>query len=177
MFDIWTSSVTLTNRLEQNIHSLKMLHSTIIMPGDIFLTRGKGFLAKSILFFSRSISEKRSKVNHVGIVMEAGDLKSCIVVEALAKVRKHKLWKQYGPTNRSLVAIYRPSNLTIEEIDIVVEEAEQHQKTIEAHWAHMVVHGILHLKGYDHIEDAEAQTMESLEIKILKRLNFLDPYH
>ena len=61
--------------------------------------------------------------------------------------------------------------------DIVVEEAEQQQKTIEVHWAHMVVHGILHLKGYDHIEDAEAQTMESLEIKILKRLNFLDPYH
>lgn len=61
--------------------------------------------------------------------------------------------------------------------DIVVEEAEQQQKTIEAHWAHMVVHGVLHLKGYDHIEEAEAQTMESLEIKILKHLNFLDPYH
>jgi len=60
--------------------------------------------------------------------------------------------------------------------DIVVEEAKQQQKTIEAHWAHMIIHGVLHLKGYDHLEDTEAQLMESLEIKILKDFNFSDPY-
>ena len=61
--------------------------------------------------------------------------------------------------------------------DIVVAEAKQQAKTIEAHWAHMVVHGVLHLKGYDHIDDTEAQIMESLEIKILHHFNFSNPYH
>lgn len=60
--------------------------------------------------------------------------------------------------------------------DIVVEEATLQNKSIEAHWAHMVVHGVLHLKGYDHIDDAEAEIMESLEVKILNQLSFSDPY-
>jgi len=60
--------------------------------------------------------------------------------------------------------------------DVVVEQAEQHNKTIAAHWTHMVVHGILHLQGYDHIDDNEAELMESLEILILNKLNFADPY-
>ncbi|MCU7938503.1 MAG: rRNA maturation RNase YbeY [gamma proteobacterium symbiont of Bathyaustriella thionipta] len=61
--------------------------------------------------------------------------------------------------------------------DIVVEEAQQQGKSIEAHWAHMVIHGVLHLKGYDHIEDDEASIMEALEVTILKKLNISDPYH
>ncbi len=61
--------------------------------------------------------------------------------------------------------------------EVVLAEAEQQQKTIEAHWAHMVVHGVLHLKGYDHIEDSDARIMEALEVKILNQLNFSDPYH
>ncbi|MCN4144189.1 MAG: rRNA maturation RNase YbeY [Thiohalomonas sp.] len=60
--------------------------------------------------------------------------------------------------------------------DIVVEEAHQQNKTVEAHWAHMVVHGVLHLKGYDHIDDDKAQQMEALEIEILKKLTISDPY-
>jgi len=60
--------------------------------------------------------------------------------------------------------------------DIVVEEALQYNKSIEAHWAHMVIHGVLHLKGYDHINDDEAQLMEALEVTILKKLNIADPY-
>lgn len=60
--------------------------------------------------------------------------------------------------------------------DIVQQEAEQQEKNLEAHWAHMVVHGTLHLQGMDHIEDDEAQTMEALEIEILNGLGFDDPY-
>ena len=60
--------------------------------------------------------------------------------------------------------------------DIVIEEAKQQGKPIEAHWAHMVVHGVLHLKGYDHIDDTEAEVMESLEIEILNDFNILNPY-
>ena len=59
---------------------------------------------------------------------------------------------------------------------VIKQEAAQQSKTEEEHWAHMVVHGMLHLQGYDHIEDAEAEQMERLEVEILDRLGFADPY-
>ncbi len=59
---------------------------------------------------------------------------------------------------------------------IIAEEATEQEKELEAHWAHMTVHGFLHLLGYDHIEDDEAKTMEELEIEILKNLGYSNPY-
>lgn len=59
---------------------------------------------------------------------------------------------------------------------VVEQEAQQQDKRREAHWAHMVVHGMLHLQGYDHIEENEAERMEQLEKNILKQLGFVDPY-
>ena len=59
---------------------------------------------------------------------------------------------------------------------LVTEEARQQNKTIEQHWVHLIVHGILHLQGYDHIEDDEAEIMEGLEINILKQLGVNNPY-
>ena len=60
--------------------------------------------------------------------------------------------------------------------DVVLEEAQQQNKTVKEHWAHMIIHGVLHLKGYDHIDDSEAETMEALEVQILNQLGFSDPY-
>lgn len=60
--------------------------------------------------------------------------------------------------------------------EVVEQEALQQSKSSQAHWAHMMVHGMLHLQGYDHIEDAEAQQMEQLEANILLGLGFADPY-
>ncbi|MEY0233934.1 rRNA maturation RNase YbeY [Providencia manganoxydans] len=59
---------------------------------------------------------------------------------------------------------------------VVEQEALEQQKTAEEHWAHMVVHGCLHLLGYDHIEDDEAEEMEGLETEILAELGYADPY-
>lgn len=59
---------------------------------------------------------------------------------------------------------------------VIKKEAEQQSKTEQLHWAHMVVHGMLHLQGYDHIENAEAEEMEQLEISILNKLGFENPY-
>ncbi|WP_444929925.1 rRNA maturation RNase YbeY [Microbulbifer sp. SSSA002] len=59
---------------------------------------------------------------------------------------------------------------------VVEREAQQQNKSLSAHWAHMVVHGTLHLLGYDHIEDADAQIMESLETGLLANLGIADPY-
>ncbi|KXF79837.1 rRNA maturation RNase YbeY [Enterovibrio coralii] len=59
---------------------------------------------------------------------------------------------------------------------VVENEAEEQNKELFAHWAHMVVHGSLHLLGYDHIDDEEAEEMESLEISIMNALGFENPY-
>lgn len=59
---------------------------------------------------------------------------------------------------------------------VVETEAKEQNKSLNAHWAHMVVHGSLHLLGYDHIDDDEAEEMESLETEILQKLGFDDPY-
>ncbi len=59
---------------------------------------------------------------------------------------------------------------------MVEQEAVEQNKPLKAHWAHMVVHGSLHLLGYDHIEDDEAEEMESLETELMQKLGFEDPY-
>jgi probable rRNA maturation factor len=61
-------------------------------------------------------------------------------------------------------------------VPVVEREAAEQSKTPEAHWAHLVIHGCLHLLGYDHIEDAEAEEMEALERELLAELGHPDPY-
>jgi probable rRNA maturation factor len=55
-------------------------------------------------------------------------------------------------------------------------EARAQDKTLRAHWAHLIVHGTLHLVGYDHERDADAQRMERREVAVLRRLGFANPY-
>jgi probable rRNA maturation factor len=59
---------------------------------------------------------------------------------------------------------------------VVAAEARSQKKSIDAHWAHMTVHGVLHLLGFDHEVAAEAVKMESREVQILDRLGFSNPY-
>jgi len=59
---------------------------------------------------------------------------------------------------------------------VVIAEATDQDKPLEAHWAHIVVHGILHLCGYDHIEQKDSVEMEILEVNILSALGFKNPY-
>jgi len=60
--------------------------------------------------------------------------------------------------------------------DVVEREAKQQSKTSQQHWAHLLVHGVLHLLGYDHIKENDATKMESLEIEIMSKLGFPNPY-
>jgi probable rRNA maturation factor len=59
---------------------------------------------------------------------------------------------------------------------LVAEEAQAQAKALEAHWAHIVIHGVLHLMGYDHETDEDAVTMESRERQILAGFDYPDPY-
>lgn len=60
--------------------------------------------------------------------------------------------------------------------DIINEEALAQSKPVRAHWAHMVIHGTLHLQGFDHQTEADALAMESLEVALLEKLGFQNPY-
>ena len=60
---------------------------------------------------------------------------------------------------------------------VVEQESKDQKKKLFDHWAHMVIHGCLHLLGYDHINDIDADEMESLEIKILAKLSITNPYN
>jgi probable rRNA maturation factor len=88
-----------------------------------------------------------------------------------------------GPTNILSFHyddIALPSTNTLGDLaccaEIIESEATQQHKTIQAHWQHMLVHGILHLLGYDHEQPTEAEIMEQLEIHILQQLNVSNPY-
>lgn len=59
---------------------------------------------------------------------------------------------------------------------VIENEAKQQGKPLEAHWAHMIIHGILHLLGYDHIDKQDADRMELLETRILNSIGYKNPY-
>ncbi|KTC89040.1 rRNA maturation RNase YbeY [Fluoribacter dumoffii] len=59
---------------------------------------------------------------------------------------------------------------------VLVEESKQLNKALEAHWALILIHGILHLLGYDHIKDDEAAIMQDIEVRLLAELGFPNPY-
>lgn len=60
---------------------------------------------------------------------------------------------------------------------LVEKEAAEQQKPLEAHWAHLTIHGILHLLGFDHENEQDATTMEALERNIMQTLHYDDPYN
>lgn len=61
-------------------------------------------------------------------------------------------------------------------VPVVNRQADEQGKPLEHHWAHMVIHGVLHLQGYDHEQEADADVMETAEINLLKKLRIENPY-
>ena len=59
---------------------------------------------------------------------------------------------------------------------VVIREAAEQNKSIDSHWAHLVVHGVLHLAGYDHEKHHDAEKMEALEVSILRQMGIGNPY-
>ena len=96
----------------------------------------------------------------------------------------NQTWRdKEGPTNVLSFPAELPEGLPVSLLGdlaicapVVEEEAEVQSKTLEAHWAHIVIHGTLHLLGYDHIDTKDAIEMESLETHIMNKLGYSDPY-
>lgn len=120
-----------------------------------------------------------------------GDGEAGVVVRIVAEAESRELNHSYRdkdyPTN-VLSFPYDPPPIPLDEDetdylgDLVIcqpvmqREAQEQGKTVQQHWAHLLIHGLLHLQGYDHITEAEAGEMEALETDILARLGFPDPY-
>ena len=110
-----------------------------------------------------------------------------IVVRIVDEQESTELNEQYrlkpGPTNILSFPVEIPEGIELNLLgDLVVcapvleKEALEQHKALTDHWAHIIVHGVLHLLGYDHIDDEEAELMESKEIAILNKLNIKNPY-
>ncbi len=110
-----------------------------------------------------------------------------LTIRVVENSESHELNHQYRgknkPTNVLSFPFEAPPGVEIDLLGdliicapVVESEANEQQKTIIAHWAHMVTHGCLHLLGYDHITNDEAEVMEKLEIDILQQQGFDNPY-
>jgi len=88
-----------------------------------------------------------------------------------------------GPTNVLSFPFEQPGMVTppllgdvVISAPLAVQEASEQGKELMAHWAHLVIHGVLHLIGYDHLDEDEAGIMEELECNIMMELRYPDPY-
>ena len=106
------------------------------------------------------------------------------IVDADEGAELNRMWRdRSGATNVLSFPLPAPEGVPIDTLgDIVIcapvveREADEQCKPRDAHWAHMVVHGLLHLLGHDHQQPDEANRMERLEIELLGRLGYRDPY-
>ncbi|AWY01358.1 rRNA maturation RNase YbeY [Marinomonas primoryensis] len=106
-----------------------------------------------------------------------------IVDEEESHALNHEYRGQDKPTNVLSFQFEAPPGLELPLLgdlvictQIVEKEAKEQDKELLHHWAHMTIHGILHLRGYDHINDDEADEMELIETQLLASLSISDPY-
>ena len=106
-----------------------------------------------------------------------------IVDEAESQALNHQYRGKSKPTNVLSFPFEAPEGIELSLLgdliicrQIVEKEATEQKKELMHHWAHMCIHGILHLRGYDHINADEAEEMESLEAHILSGFSISNPY-
>jgi probable rRNA maturation factor len=126
-------------------------------------------------------------VDAVLLPFAASNEDSEIVIRLVDDAESAELNQQFrhksGPTNILSFPFEVPNGMEMDLLgDLVIcapliaREAEQQNKLAEHHWAHITVHGVLHLLGYDHVEEQDAEQMEALEIEILNGLDIANPY-
>jgi probable rRNA maturation factor len=132
-----------------------------------------------------SSTQIRKWAKHVLVNQNAEDreLSIRVVDEAESHSLNHSYRHKDKPTNVLSFPMDAPPGVALPILgDIVLcaqvinAEAKAQGKTQQAHWAHMVTHGILHLLGFDHIEEQDAMLMEQREIELLQELGFANPY-
>lgn len=106
-----------------------------------------------------------------------------IVDETESAALNQQFRKKTGPTNVLSFPFETPPEIPDDHLGdlvicapVIAAEAKEQGKREADHWAHMLIHGVLHLQGYDHLTEIEAREMETLEIHLLSELNISNPY-
>jgi len=139
------------------------------------------------IFKSNGQPDQEQIQRWVDVALDGFNQDTEIVVRIVDEQESAELNEQYrhkqGPTNILSFPVEVPEGIELNLLgDLVVcapvleKEALEQHKTLSDHWAHIIVHGVLHLLGYDHIDDKEAELMENKEITILNKLNIKNPY-
>ncbi len=139
------------------------------------------------IFNSKGQPDQEHIQQWVDAALEGFNQDTEIVVRIVDEQESAELNEQYrhksGPTNILSFPVEIPEGIELNLLgDLVVcapvleKEALEQHKTLTDHWAHIIVHGVLHLLGYDHLDDEEAELMENKEIAILKQLTIKNPY-
>jgi len=133
------------------------------------------------------LPDEKQLQNWVDAALTGIDRDTEIVIRIVDEQESAELNEQYrhisGPTNVLSFPFSAPAGIKMPLLgDLVVcssrvqQEAAQQHKTLNDHWAHIIVHGVLHLLGYDHIDAQDADRMEAKEIKTLQQLHINNPY-
>jgi probable rRNA maturation factor len=144
------------------------------------------------VFKSPGQPDRRQIVKWIDTALEESGRTYAFVIRIVDEQESAELNGQYrhkqGPTNVLSFPFEWPEGLDISASEgvllgdlvicapVVEREALEQHKSLTDHWAHMIVHGLLHLLGYDHIEEEEAEEMETKEIAILNKLHIQNPY-
>ncbi|MBQ0723919.1 MAG: rRNA maturation RNase YbeY [Cycloclasticus sp.] len=141
---------------------------------------------------SQSLPNQEQFIQWVGLATESARQGADVVIRIVDQVESAELNTTYrqkeGATNVLSFPFEMPNGMPDDALTedilgdlvicapIVEEQAEQQGKLGLSHWAHMVIHGCLHLQGYDHVESEQAMVMENLEIKLLDSIGIGNPY-
>lgn len=139
------------------------------------------------VFVSLGQPDAKQIQNWVDTALEGYPQDTEIVIRIVDVHESAQLNKQYrhkpGPTNILSFPVEIPEGISLNLLgDLVIcapvleREALEQGKVLSHHWAHIIIHGVLHLLGYDHIGDDEAEVMENKEIELLQKLNINNPY-
>jgi len=139
------------------------------------------------IFKSNGQPEQEQIQRWVDAALDGFNQDTEIVVRIVDEQESAELNEQYrlkpGPTNILSFPVEVPEGIELNLLgDLVVcapvleKEALEQHKALTDHWAHIIVHGVLHLLGYDHIDETQAELMEKKEITILNKLNIKNPY-
>ncbi|HAD99863.1 MAG TPA: rRNA maturation RNase YbeY [Gammaproteobacteria bacterium] len=134
-----------------------------------------------------SINEINLKDTLQQVITDLDKGESELLIRIVDKLEIQNLNKIYRNKDQTTNVLSFPSDLPIEIdesilgdvvicTDVVANEAKAQNKTFEHHLIHMAIHGTLHLLGYDHVEESDANKMESLEIEILEKIEIANPY-
>jgi probable rRNA maturation factor len=128
----------------------------------------------------RGIPSRSTLARWVRMALQRRARIALVLADARSARRLNRTYRHRDYATNVLTFAYQQAPLVVADVVVCVAvaraEAAQQGKTLRAHLAHLVIHGVLHAQGYDHTRSAEARRMQALESKHLERLRIADPY-